>query len=526
LARLLRDRGRSALDQIGGDFSLAFWDARTSRGIIAIDRLGIHTLTYAHDANGLAFATTLDHLAGHPVGAHRQLSSQALYDYLYYHVVPGPGTIFQEQWRLPAGHCIEFDARGASKPVRYWITEFAETAGHDVPALKRQFTDLLGQAVSEASDAGECGSFLSGGTDSSTVSGMLGRVSGRAARTFSIGFDVAGYDETQYARTAAKHFGCEHHEYYVTPADVVLAMPTIAAAYDQPFGNASAVPTYCCARFAQQHGVTRLLAGDGGDELFGGNERYAKQYLLSLYQHVPKALRGAVLEPLLLQGPGMRRVPLVRKLASYIEQARPAMPLRYESYNLLQHLGASEVLEHDFLARVDTEHPRRLLMQAHEPYAGASLVNQMLGIDLRFILADTDLPKVTRMCNLAGIDVTFPLLDDRLADFARVLPSDLKLKGTQLRWFFKRALADFLPQEIIKKQKHGFGLPVGHWLIEHKPLRDLSLDAIALLRPRGIVRPQFVDDLLHSKLPQHPGYYGTMVWLLTMLGLWLDSRKL
>jgi asparagine synthase (glutamine-hydrolysing) len=166
------------------------------------------------------------------------------------------------------------------------------------------------------------------------------------------------------------------------------------------------------------------------------------------------------------------------------------------------------------------------MIDSHTPYTGASLVNQMLAIDLRFILADGDLPKVTRMCELAGVDVSFPLLDDRLIEFSQKLPSDMKLRGTKLRWFFKQALKDFLPPAVITKKKHGFGLPVGAWLTTHKPLYDLAADSAALLRHRGIVQPRFIDDLFSNKLREHPAYFGNMVWVLMMLGLWLDSRKI
>lgn len=525
LAAVLRSRGKEALRDIGGDFALAAWDASKQRGLIAIDRIGVHQLVYARTDGGLAFASTLDLLGGHP-GVQRTLSAQGIYDFLYYHVCPGPKTIFTGLERVPPGHCIEFGAGVAPQPAPYWRITFTEDPTLRFEDLKQEFMSLLKASVSEASEGVQAGSFLSGGTDSSTVSGMLGRVSNGAARTFSIGFDVPGYDETGYARIAAKYFGTQHHEYYVTPADVVESLPKIAAAYDQPFGNASAIPTYQCARFARENGVVRLLAGDGGDELFGGNERYAKHHLLSLYQHVPAGLRSALIEPLLLSAPLIGSVPPLRKLRSYVEQARPPMPRRYESYNLLQHLGAANVLSADFLASVDPEHPRQLMNEAHAPFAGDSLINQMLGIDLRFILADGDLPKVNHMCNLAGVDVTFPLLDDRIIDFSQRLASDMKLRGTKLRWFFKQALLDFLPPEIITKKKHGFGLPVGPWLLEHKPLMELAVDSIALLRPRGIIRPQFIDELIGSKLREQPAYYGTMVWLLMMLGLWLESRKL
>jgi asparagine synthase (glutamine-hydrolysing) len=525
LARALQERGAQALEQVGGDFALASWDERRHSGLLAIDRIGVHPLAYAQAGNGLAFASSLDTLCGHPQ-VRRSLAPQAVFDYLYYHVCPGPQTIYDGVMRLPAGHCLEFGPGGFGTPRPYWSLRFNEDQQPDLKALKQEFLGLLEASVKEASQDSETGSFLSGGTDSSTVSGMLGRVTGKPARSFSIGFDVPGYDETEYARIAARHFGCDHHEYYVKPTDVVEAVPLIAASYDQPFGNASAVPAFLCARYARSSGITRLLAGDGGDELFGGNERYAKQHLLGHYQRVPAALRSGLIEPLLMSMPFVGSVPPLRKLRSYVEQARPPMPRRYESYNLLQHLGAANVLTPDFLHSIDAHHPDRLLQATHAPHTNDSLINQMLAIDLRFVLTDGDLPKVMHTCNLADIDVAFPLLDDRIVEFSQRLPSDMKLRGTYLRWFFKQALLDFLPPEIITKKKHGFGLPVGQWLVGHGPLNELAAESVKRLVPRGIVRGEFVGDLLDRKLHEHPGYYGTMVWVLMMLSLWLDSRKL
>jgi asparagine synthase (glutamine-hydrolysing) len=201
------------------------------------------------------------------------------------------------------------------------------------------------------------------------------------------------------------------------------------------------------------------------------------------------------------------------------------MPQRYASYNLLEYLGQSNILTAEFLASVDPRRPQQLLADAHAPFAQASLINQMLGIDLRFTLADGDLPKVRHMCELADVDVAFPMLDERVIEFSGRLASDMKLRGTTLRWFFKQALADFLPQEVITKQKHGFGLPVGAWLVGHKPLFDLAADSMGLLRARGVVQPRFIDELLGKRLREHPAYFGTMAWVLMMLGLWLESRK-
>ena len=521
----LRARGADALADIGGDFALAAWDEVKHRGLIAVDRIGVHQLVYGKSPGRLVFASTLDLLCGHP-DMRRELSAQCLYDYLFYHVCPGPQTVYAGLMRVPPGHWVEFEPGHAAGPRAYWSMRFDEEPHARLDALEQAFRDLMRSAVDRASAGALPGAFLSGGTDSSTVSGMLARSRAAPVQTFSIGFDVAAYDEMEYARIAARYFGCEHHEYYVTPKDVVDAVPRIAATYDQPFGNASAVPTYYCAKVARDHGVTCLLAGDGGDELYGGNERYAKHHLLSLYGRFPGVLKSRLIEPLLLSTPGIASIPPLRKLRSYVEQARPPMPQRYASYNLLMYLGNSNVLTPEFLASVDVQHPHALLVEAHAPFAGASLVNQMMGIDLRLILADGDLPKVTRMCELAGVDVAFPMLDERVVAFSGHLAADLKLRGTTLRWFFKHALRDFLPPAVLAKKKHGFGLPVGEWLSGDRALFALAADSISTLRRRGIVQPRFIDELLTARLREHPAYFGTMVWVLMMLGLWLESRKL
>jgi asparagine synthase (glutamine-hydrolysing) len=196
------------------------------------------------------------------------------------------------------------------------------------------------------------------------------------------------------------------------------------------------------------------------------------------------------------------------------------MPGRYESYNLLERIGAATVFTDDFLASIDPGAPLVRQRAVYDETEAASLINRMLAFDFQFTLADNDLPKVTRMCELAGVDVAFPLLDDGVVDFSADLPPREKLRGMQLRPFFKRALADVLPPQIIAKEKHGFGLPFGVWLTTDMRLRELACDSIASLRSRGFVRPDFIAGLVDRDVASHPGYYGTMVWILMMLEQW------
>jgi asparagine synthase (glutamine-hydrolysing) len=364
--------------------------------------------------------------------------------------------------------------------------------------------------------------FLSGGTDSSTVAGHIRQIAGEV-HTYSIGFDAEGYDEMAYARIAAKRFGTDHHEYYVTPADLVRSIPDVARHYDQPFGNSSALPAYYCARFARQTGVTRLLAGDGGDELFGGNARYAKQRIFGWYDQVPSFLAKGVLEPTLLHTP-LGGAPLMRKGKSYVEQARVPLPDRMQMYNLLLRLGIGDVFEASFLERVDVNGPLTHQQAVWNQSKGASPLNRMLAYDWRYTLAEADLPKVRGTTDLAQVSVGFPFLDAQMVAFSQGLPSSYKLKGLKLRWFFKEALRGFLPDEILVKKKQGFGLPFGVWANRDADLRALATDSLRSLATRGWIRPAFISELLDRRLAEHPGYYGEMVWILMMLEQWARGQ--
>ena len=523
LAQLWRSDGAAACAELSGPFAVCILDERNGQALLAVDRSGTNALCYQLTAAGLVFASSLDALALH-AAARSELDPQAIYNYLYFHMVPGPGTIYQGQQRLLPGEYVLYSG-GKVKRGTYWKMGFREREAIPFGTLKEQFLATLRSSVEETIGAHQVGAFLSGGTDSSTLAGVLGQVSGRAARTYSIGFAADGYDEMDYARIAARHFGTQHHELYVTADDVVNAIPRMAAIFDQPFGNASAVPAFYCAQMAQEDGITRLLGGDGGDELFGGNERYARQAVFAWYERVPCILRQGLIEPLLFKAAGGAQHRLLCKARSYIEQASVALPGRLETYNLLQRYGSASVLEADFLARADLRAPMDSLKQSFSETDGYSQINRMLALDLKYTLADNDLPKVVKACELARMEVAFPFLNDAMVAFSAQLTPQHKLKGTQLRHFFKEALRGILPDAIIRKKKHGFGLPFGVWLQQHRNLKALAFDSLSDLKARRIIRADFIDDLLNRHLAEHPGYHGTMVWVLMMLEQWFQQRQ-
>jgi asparagine synthase (glutamine-hydrolysing) len=523
LAEIYREHGDALPSRLRGSFALAVIDRTRQRLLVAVDRIGSRPLYLLRTGEAIAFASRLTALRRIP-GFRPEIPRQALFDYLYLHMVPSPGTIYAVVEKLLPAQSISFSASGREARF-YWHMPYRDQGEARFEDLKAEFRDLLPEVVGRAAGTGTgIGAFLSGGTDSSTIAGTLRQARGEPIPTYAMGFAAQGFDEMDYARIAARHFQTRSYEYYVTPEDVVETIPAVAGYCDEPFGNASIVPAYLCARFARFDGTTRLLAGDGGDEIFGGNERYATQAVFERYSKVPGPLRWGLIEPLAALIPFGSRIPSVRKVRSYIAQAKVPLPDRFETYNFLHRTPLAEVFDPEFLAAVDAESPLVNLREVYARTASDATVNRMMHLDLKITLADNDLRKVEQACGLAGVDVAYPLLDDAMLEFAARVPAEMQVKDGRLRWFFKRALDDFLPREIIQKTKHGFGLPVGIWMAEHAQLRDLAGDSIAGLRRRNILAPGYIDWLQGQHAGEHASYYGVMLWVMVMLEQWLEQH--
>jgi asparagine synthase (glutamine-hydrolysing) len=343
--------------------------------------------------------------------------------------------------------------------------------------------------------------------------------------TFSIGFDAKGYDEMRFARIASKHFGTTSFEYYVTPEDVLSTLPTIAAAFPEPFGNSSAAAVYHCARIAKESGIQRMLAGDGGDELFGGNERYAAQLVFERYMHIPAAARQRLIEPAVRAASRVTRGFPIGKAAGYIQKANVPLPDRLQAYNFLHQHSPSEVFSAGLLEQARQDQPLQMLRDEYKTPETSSAVNRMLFLDWKFTLHDNDLVKVNWMCKLAGVEVKYPMLDPAVLEFSLRIPGGWKVRNGELRWFYKRAMRGFLPPEIIRKTKHGFGLPFGVWTRTHDGLRHLCEECLAALAERGFFRRQFLTEALRLHREGHAAYYGELVWILMVLELWLQRHQ-
>lgn len=510
------------LHELDGPFALIIYRADTRKALIAIDRMGIERLVWSTHDGILAAGTSAKEVS---TLQHKEpiLNQQALFDFMLSHMIPAPDTIFRGVQKLLPGTAIEFSDEGV-KELNYWKPDFSIGRDAKLEDLQAQTLPLLRRAIENSAPGENTGSFLSGGLDSSTLTGLLADVSDGSAKAFSVGFGVQGFDELSYARLAAKRFGCSHYEYQVTPDDIVRLVPRIAASYDEPFGNSSAVPTLCCAILAAEHGVDHLIAGDGGDEIFGGNERYARQRVFEFYKRIPTPIRKLLLDPIAAKFDSRSSWLPFRKYSSYVEQANILLPERFESWNLIYREGPENVFSTDFLQKIDIDFPLQRMQSVWNSCPSSDLLDRMLWYDWKFTLADNDLRKVSRMCEIAGVRASYPMLDEIFVEHSMKIPSKMKMTGNELRVFFKQVIADFLPTEIINKEKHGFGLPFGQWLKEHYGLQVFVRESLNSLKERNIIHPHFIERVAKEQRDGHASYYGYAIWDLVMMEQWLASH--
>jgi len=406
---------------------------------------------------------------------------------------------------------------------RYWDMRYDAEPGAEEGALAARLESAVGDAVAaqvRTQEFGSHGAFLSGGTDSSTVVGMMSRLGRGAVKTFSIGFDDERFNELEYAAITARTFRSDHHTYLVSAADCFEALPLMVRFFDEPFANSSAIPVYFCARLAAQSGVRILLGGDGGDELFGGNERYRTDKVFQVYQQFPRLLRKGLIEPVLALFPGEPGP--VGKAKRYIRRSNIPPVERFFSYNFLSAHPPEEVFDAGFLESLRGYSTLEMAARYYAEGPARDHLDRLLYVDVKITLGDSDLPKVTQMAEMAGIQTRFPFLSRPVAELSGAIPAALKVKGYEKRYLFKRAFRNLLPQEVIAKKKHGFGIPVASWLKTDRRMREFSRDILFSSRAmgRGYFRKGFLEKLMELHAADDTSYYGDNVWSFLILEMW------
>jgi len=521
---LYRKFGLDFLDRLRGAFGFALWDGEKGNLLVATDPYGIRPIAYSHKSGGFVAASRIKHILLAP-DISREIDPEAIYHYLFFQAICSPVSIYKNIRKLEPGKALYFQNGSLKEIVHYDVRYKPDTSlseSHWIKTIPQEVEKAV-KVYEPLSACEKTGCFLSGGTDSSSVVGYYTKISGRPAKTFSIGFDETGYNELDYAHIAARHFGTEQNDYYVIPKDVLDLIDVLPRIYDEPFANASVVPAYYCARMAREDGVEVLLGGDGGDEIFGGNERYVTNLLFEKYFLLPRALRILLMEPLLSKLPAVG--PLY-KASRYIRRANMRNPERFFSYNLLAERDPAKIFQPEYLSQLDTNCFINLARSHYDQAAPAHDTDRLLYIDMKFTITDNDLRKVTQMVEAAGVRVRYPLLDRDLVDFTATIPPTLKVKPGENRYIFKRAMEGFLPHEIIKKTKHGMGLPIAPWFKKDSALSELLNDTLFSGVPRitEYVRPEFINEMKSAFETDSTSYYGDNLWVLLMLELWLRKE--
>ena len=512
LVHLYEEHGDALVGHLRGMFAFAIWDSKRQRLLLARDRVGKKPLFWRRDGGSLLFGSELKALAADP-GFRRRVDPVALHHYLTYQYVPAPWSIYEGAEKLPPGHTLTWQA-GNIEIRRYWRLDCAERQVTSVPEAAERLRELLLEAtrirmISER----PLGAFLSGGVDSSAVVAAMARSTPEPVRTFSIGFEDGRLDERRYARMLADRYGTDHHELVVTSSALDL-LPTLAWHFDEPFADSSAIPTFYVSQLSSQH-VTVVLTGDGGDESFGGYERYLAMAALGripVPAFVQPGLRrlGSRLQ---LAGGQRSRVGRALDAAGQPKSRRYAEFMSYFTPEQKARLYTDEWREQ--LAGIDSY---LLVRNAFAASSAPSDLGRIMDVDINTYLPGDLLVKVDIATMACSLEARCPFLDHHLMEWAAGLPARLKVRRGTTKFLLKKAVAPWLPPELISRRKQGFGVPMATWLrTEFQGLaRDVLTDATA--RSRGLFRPEAVERMLaeHDQGQDH----SRCLWALIQFELW------
>ncbi len=517
IVHLYEDFGVDCVRRLRGMFALAIWDQPRQRLFVARDRVGKKPLVYTVMEDSLLFASEVRSLL-QDLRVKREPNLEAIHHYLTYQYVPSPLTAFNGICKLPPGHFLVWE-RGAIRVERYWDLDYTPNWNLSEQEWIEQIRALLSEStrIRLISDV-PLGAFLSGGIDSAAVVAMMSQFSSQPVKTFSIGFEEDGYNETPYARVVAQHFGTDHHEFVVKPSAMEV-LPKLVWHYGEPYADSSAIPTFYLSKMAREH-VTVALNGDGGDESFGGYERYLANRTLSVLPNIFKPALG-MLARALDQLPETdhprdwrRRVKRVAAAAALSPEHRYAKLVSYFDNETKSQLYSRAMYE-----RFSRCNSFELLAQVYTRAQASDFAARTLYVDVMTYLPDDLLVKVDIASMAASLEGRSPMLDHKLMELAARIPSDLKLRGVTTKHIFKKAMEGILPREIIYRKKKGFGVPIGRWF--RTELKDLAHQV--LLDPRSIARGYFDPGFIAQMLSDHVGGrvdHSPRIWALLNLELW------
>lgn len=522
LVHLFEEYGPRMCRQLRGMFAFALWNARSRQLLLARDHLGQKPLYVYRDSEKLVFASELKGILAHP-NVDARINPQAIEDYLTFGFVPGPGSILQRVDRLPPAHWLLVSAaQPDAKPQRYWQLSFESTDECPVDEWKFRLEDALQDSVRAHLVADvPVGAFLSGGLDSSAIVATAAAVRSQPLQTFSIGFQEKQFSELPYAQAVARHFGCRHTEEIVTP-EAVRDLDDLIYLYDEPFADASAVPMMAVARMAARD-VKVVLSGDGGDELFGGYARYAHDLReAALRDRLPGWFRHSVLRPLAAVWPKADWLPRPLRLQTLLQNLSLDPAAAYANTVSACRSGLrTQLLNPEFLAQQQGHRPEHLIEQAFASGC-RDMLSGMLAADTSVLLPDDFLTKVDRASMGFGLEVRAPLIDWHMMELAASMPSDLKIRRGSKKWILKELFAARLPDQLTRRPKQGFELPIDAWL--RGPLRDQVQQIV--LHPQSPLA-QWISlpcaRRLYAAHQQGRGRFGQILWSLLVLGRWLSA---
>jgi len=513
MVHLYEESGPAFVEDLRGMFALAIWDARHGRLVLARDRFGIKPLYYRVADGALSFASELKALLRQP-GFSSEIDHEALESFLAFNSIPAPLTIFKEARKLPAGHLLVAE-NGAVQ-----ISRYARPAPAPADRVRVENDDVLAEELRErlrdsvrahlVSDV-PVGVLLSGGIDSAALTAMAATESGYQVSTFSIGFEESSFDELDQARVVAKRYGTDHHELVLRP-DAVDLLPRIVDAFDEPFGDSSALPTYLVSQLAGDT-VKVVLSGEGGDELFGGYYTYVADRL------APRIGRAAsFLRPLVeLLPSSSEKVSFDYKAKRFVRGARLPPVERHHAWKEI----FSPEAQRELLASSPGSDPLAVYRARYAETEGAQELARLQDLDLGIYLVDDLLVKTDRASMAHSLEARVPFLDPVVAELALALDTKQKVRGFSKKRLLRRAVAPLLPREIIRGRKQGFSIPVAAWLrSELEPFARDVLSAATIER-QGCLRPEAVTRALDDHVAGREDL-SRQIWGLLAFTLWFD----